>query len=388
MIVQKAYKYRFFPTESQKRQLARTFGCARLVWNQALELRSKTYEETKKASSYAQTTNALTQWKKEPEKAFLREVSSVVLQQSLRNLDAAFQNFFDKRAKYPRFKSKHDKQSVRYQTNAFTFRDGKITLAKQNKPLEISWSRSLPDDTVLISATVSKDSAGRYYISILVETDIQPLTETDAYVGIDLGIRTLAKCSNDKELENPRPLRKATKRLRLNQRRLSRKVKGSNNRNKARLKVAELHARIRDIRTNNIHQFTTKTIRENQAVYVEGLNVVGMLKNHALAKHIADASFAEFFRQLEYKAKWYGREFIQLDQFFPSSKLCHVCGHLMLKLPLSVREWICPQCDTKHDRDSNASKTILLAGRYMRATRSDAGKVNAYEIRAVIGHSA
>src|SRR5262245_6750390 len=388
MIVQKAFKYRFFPTDSQKRQLARTFGCARFVWNQALELRSKTYEETKKSPGYAQTTNALTQWKKEPEKAFLKEVSSVVLQQSLRNLDAAFQNFFDKRAKYPRFKSRHDKQSVRYQTNAFTFRDGKITLAKQNKPLEISWSRPLPGDAVLISATVSTDGAGRYFISILVETDIQPLPETAADVGIDLGIKTLAKCSNNKELENPRPLRNATKRLRLNQRRLSRKVKGSNNRNKARLKVAKLHARIRDIRTNNIHQFTTETIRENQAVYVEGLNVVGMLKNHALAKHIADASFGEIIRQLDYKAKWYGREFIQLDRFFPSSKLCHVCGHLMLKLPLSVREWTCTQCDTNHDRDGNASKTILLAGRYMRATRSDAGKVNAYEIRAVIGHSA
>jgi putative transposase len=263
MIVQKAYKYRVFPTEPQKRQLARTFGCARFVWNQALELRSKTYEETKESTSYAQTTNALTQWKKEPEKAFLKDVSSVVLQQSLRNLDAAFKNFFDKRAKYPRFKSKHGKQSARYQTNAFTFRDGKITLAKQNKPLEISWSRPLPDDAVLISATVSQDSARRYFISILVETDIQPLPETAADVGIDLGIKTLAKCSNEKVLENPRPLRNATKRLRLNQRRLTRKVKGSNNRNKARLKVAKLHARIRDIRTNNIHHFTTETIREN-----------------------------------------------------------------------------------------------------------------------------
>jgi putative transposase len=379
MIVQKAYKYRFFPSQSQKQQLTRTFGCARLVWNQALELRSKTYQETKKSLSYGQTTNALTQWKKAPENAFLNEVSSVVLQQSLRNLDAASKNFFAQRAKYPRFKSKHDWQSVRYQTNAFTFRDGKITLAKQNKPLDISWSRPLPDEAVLISATVSKDSAERYFISILVETDIEPWPETAADVGIDLGIKTLATCSNDKELENPRPLHKATKRLRLTQRRLARKVKGSQNRNKARLKVAKLHARIRDIRIDKLHQFTTETIRENQAVYVEGLNVVGMLKNHRLAKHIADASFAEILRQLEYKARWYGRDFIPLDQFFPSSKLCHVCGHLLVKLPLSVREWTCPQCDTHHDRDSNAAKTILLAGRYLRATRSDAGKVNAYE---------
>jgi putative transposase len=388
MIVQKAYKYRFFPTDPQKTQLARTFGCARFVWNQGLELRSKTYEESQQSLSYAQTTEALTQWKKEPEKVFLNDVSSVVLQQSLRNLDAAFQNFFEKRAEYPRFKRRKDKQSVRYQTNAFTYRDGRITLAKQDGPLEISWSRPLPDDAKLISATVSKDKAERYFISILIETDIRPLPETTADVGIDVGIKTLATCSNGARLENPRPLHKATHRLRLKQRRLSRKLKGSNNPNKERIKLAKQHAKIRDIRVDHIHKFTTVTIRKNQAVYVEGLNVAGMLKNHKLAKHLSDASFAEIFRQLEYKARWYGRDFVPLDQFFPSSKLCGNCGHLLLKLPLSVREWACPECDTKHERDGNASAVILLAGRYLRATGSDARKVNAYEVRAVVGHSA
>src|SRR5262245_23902417 len=325
MIVQKAYKYRFFPTDSQMKQLARTFGSARFVWNQGLELRSKTYEETKQSLSYAHTTAALTQWKKESEKAFLNEVSSVVLQQSLRNLATAFQNFFEKRASYPRFKSRKDKQSVRYQLNAFTYNDGKITLAKQDEPLDISWSRPLPDDAKLVSATVSKDKAERYFISILVETDIQPLPHTSNDVGIDVGIKTLATSSNGNNLGNPRPLQKAEKRLKFNQRRLSRKVKGSNNRNKERIKVARQYASIRDIRTDKIHKFTTETIRENQAVYVEGLNVAGMLKNHQLAKHIGDASFAELFRQLEYKAVWYGRDFVQLDQFFPSSKLCSNC---------------------------------------------------------------
>ncbi|SRR6266498_986504 len=388
MIVQKAYKYRLFPTDSQKTQLAHTFGCARFVWNRGLELRSKTYEESQRSLSYVQTTEALTQWKKEPEKAFLNRVSSVVLQQSLRNLDAAFNNFFEKRAEYPRFKSRKDKQSVRYQTNAFTFRDGLMTLAKQDEPLVISWSRPLPVDAKLISATVSKDKAERYFISILVETDIQAFPETAADVGIDVGIKTLATCSNGVRLENLRPLHRATRRLRLKQRRLSRKVKGSNNRHKERIKVAKQHAKIRDIRADNIHKFTTETIRENQAVYVEGLNVAGMLKNHKLAKHLSDASFAEIFRQLEYKARWYGRDFVPLDQFFPSSKLCGNCGHLLLKLPLSVREWTCPECDTRHERDENASTVILLAGRYLRATGSDARKVNAYEIRAVVGHSA
>jgi putative transposase len=388
MIVQKAYKYRFFPTDSQKNQLAQTFGCARFVWNQGLELRSKTYQETQQSLSYAQTTEALTQWKKQPENTFLNEVSSVVLQPSLRNLDAASNNFFEKRAAYPRFKSRKDKQSVRYQTNAFTYRDGRIALAKQDEPLEISWSRPLPDDAKLISATVSKDKAERYFISILVATEIEPLPKTRAGVGIDVGIQTLATCSNGVRLDNPRPLHKATQRLHLKQRRLSRKVKCSNNRHKQRIKVARQHVRIRDIRTDKIHKFATATIRENQAVYVEGLNVAGMLKNHRLAKHLSDASFAEIFRQLEYKAKWYGRDFVPLDQFFPSSKLCSICGHLLLKLPLSIREWTCPECDTKHDRDGNASTVILLAGRTLQATGSDARKVNAYEIRAVVGRSA
>jgi putative transposase len=388
MIVQKAYKYRFFPTDSQKSQLAHTFGCARFVWNLGLELRSKTYQESQQSLSYAQTTAALTQWKKEPETAFLKEVSSVALQQSLRNLDAAFNNFFEKRSAYPRFKSRKGKQSVRYQTNAFTYQDGRLTLAKQDEPLEISWSRPLPADAKPISATVSKDQAERYFISILVETDVQALPQTEADVGIDLGIKTLATASNGRNLENPRPLHRATKRLRLKQRRLSRKAKGSKNRDRERLKVAKQHARIRDIRTDRIHQFTTQTIRENQAVYVEGLNVAGMLKNHRLAKHLSDASFAEILRQLEYKAQWYRRDFLRLDQYFPSSKMCGVCGHLLVKLPLSVREWTCPECESQHDRDSNAARVILLAGRYLRATGSDARKVNAYEIRAVIGRSA
>jgi putative transposase len=388
MIVQKAFQYRFFPTHSQQQQLAQTFGSARLVWNWGLELRSKTYQETKKSLSYQATANALTGLKKEPERAFLKEVSSVVLQQSLKNLDAAFKNFFNKRARYPRFKSRRDRQSVRYQSNALTYKDRHLTLAKQDEPLEISWSRPLPEDAKLVSVTLSRDRAERYFISMLVETEIQPLPVVNSDVGIDVGIKTLATSSNGKNLENPRPLHKAAKRLRLKQRRLSRKLKGSNNRNKQRIKVTRQHAKIRDIRTDNIHKFTTETIRENQAVYVEGLNVVGMLKNHKLAKHLSDASFGEIFRQLKYKAAWYGRDYVPLDQFFPSSKLCSSCGHLLLKLPLSIREWTCPECDTRHDRDGNASIVILLAGRYLRATGSDARKVNAYEIRLAIGQSA
>jgi putative transposase len=379
VIVQKAFYYRFFPTDAQAAQLGRTFGCARFVYNQALEFRSQAWQQEKKSVGYHETALKLTQWKKEPEKTFLSEVSSVVLQQSLLNLDTAFTNFFEKRAKYPKFKSRRHRQSVRYATNAFTFRGGSITLAKQSEALDIVWSRPLPDDAKIINLTISRDTSERYFVSILVETDLKPLEKTKAEVGIDVGVKTLATTSEGEKIENPRPLVKHEKRLRILQRRLSRKVKDSNNRKKTRFRVARLHARISDTRRDTLQKFTTKIISENQAIYVEGLNVAGMVKNHNLARHIADAAFGEIFRELEYKAAWYGRTYLELDRFFPSSKLCSSCGHLLEELPLSVREWDCPACNTHHDRDINAAINIKKAGQYLlkwiKTTRSGAGKV-------------
>ena len=319
MIVKKAFKYRFFPTDEQAAQLAKTFGCARYVYNQALEFRTTAWRQEKQSIGYNTTAAKLTDWKKEPEKAFLSEVSSVVLQQSLRNLDTAFTNFFEKRAQYPKFKSRRDRQSARYATNAFTFRDGQITLAKQSTPLDIVWSRPLPDDAKILNLTISRDTSERYFVSILVETDVKPLKKTKAEVGIDVGVKTLATTSDGEKLENPRPLVKREQRLKRLQRRLSRKARGSNNRRKARLKVARLHAKISDARRDTLQKFTTKIIRENQAIFVEGLNVAGMVQNHNLAKHIVDAAFGEIFRELEYKAKWSGRSYLPLDRFFPSS---------------------------------------------------------------------
>ena len=379
MIVQKAFKYRFFPTDEQAVQLARTFGCARYVYNQALEYRTKAWQLEKKSIGYHTTAAKLTEWKKEPEKAFLPEVSSVVLQQSLRNLDTAFTNFFEKRAQYPKFKSRRDRQSARYATNAFTFRDGQITLAKQSTPLDMVWSRPLPDDGKILNLTISRDTSERYFVSILVETDVKPRRRAKAEVGIDVGIKTLATTSEGEKLENPRPLLKREKRLKRLQRRLSCKIKGSNNRKKARLKVARLHAKISDTRRDALQKFTTKIISENQAIFVEGLNVAGMVQNHNLAKHIVDAAFGEIFRELEYKAKWYGRTYQPLDRFFPSSKLCSSCGHLLDELSLSVREWDCPACGAHHDRDVNAAINIKRAGQYLlklqKTTGSGARKV-------------
>jgi putative transposase len=379
MIVQKAFKYRFFPSDEQAAQLGRTFGCARYVYNQALEFRGKSWQQEKKSVGYHETASKLTEWKKEPEKSFLSEVSSVVLQQSLLNLDSAFTNFFEKRAQYPKFKSRRHRQSARYATNAFTYREGRITLAKQSEPLNISWSRPLPDDAKIINLTVSRDTSGRYFVSVLIETDLKPLEKAEAETGIDVGVKTLATTSDGEKLENPRPLIKREKRLKKLQRRVSRKVRGSNNRRKAGLKVARLHARISDNRRDTLQKFTTKIIRENQAIFVEGLNVAGMVKNHNLAKHIADAAFGEIFRELEYKATWYGRTYLPLDRYFPSSKLCSSCGNLLEELPLSIREWDCPACGVHHDRDINAAKNIKKAGQYLlkwlKATGSDARKV-------------
>jgi len=366
VIVQKAFYYRFFPTDAQAAQLGRTFGCARFVYNQALDFRSQAWQQEKKSVGYHETALKLTQWKKEPEKTFLSEVSSVVLQQSLLNLDTAFTNFFEKRAKYPKFKSRRHRQSVRYATNAFTFRGGSITLAKQSEALDIVWSRPLPDDAKIINLTISRDTSERYFVSILVETDLKPLEKTKAEVGIDVGVKTLATTSEGEKIENPRPLVKHEKRLRILPRRLSRKVKDSNNRKKTRFRVARLHARISDTRRDTLQKFTTKIISENQAIYVEGLNVAGMVKNHNLARHIADAAFGEIFRELEYKAAWYGRTYLELDRFFPSSKLCSSCGHLLEELPLSVREWDCPACGVHHDRDINAATNIKKAGQSLR----------------------
>jgi len=379
VIAQKAFKYRFFPTDEQAAQLAQTFGCARYVYNLALEFRTTSWQQEKKSVGYHQTASKLTEWKKEPDRAFLSEVSSVVLQQSLRNLDTAFANFFEKRAKYPRFKSRRHRQSARYATNAFTVKDGKITLAKQSEPLDIVWSRPLPDDAKILNLTISRDTSGRYFVSALVETDIKPLKKAKAEVGIDVGIKTLATTSDGEKLDNPRPLVKYEQRLQILQRRLSRKVKGSNNQKKARFRVAGLHAKISDTRRDGLQKFTTKVIRENQAIFVEGLNVAGMVQNHNLAKHIADASFGEIFRELEYKAEWYGRTYLPLDRFFPSSKLCSSCGHLLDELPLSLREWDCPSCGVHHDRDINAAINIKKAGQYLlkwlKATGSGARKV-------------
>ncbi|MBA3600246.1 MAG: IS200/IS605 family element transposase accessory protein TnpB [Acidobacteria bacterium] len=375
MKVNKAFKYRIFPNDEQKKNLAQTFGCVRLTFNTMLAARTKAWQQNKQHLSYHDTAQMLTTLKKQEDRIFLNDVSSVCLQQTLRNLDCAFRNFFAGRAKYPTFKKANSNQSARYANNAFKFADGKLTLARQTEPLEISWSRPLPDDAKINSLTISKDTTSRYFISIHFETDWSPLEDLQTSVGIDVGTKTLAVLSNGENLENPKFLPLAEKRIKKLQRRVYKKVKGSNNRRKAKLKLARADASVADKRQDYIHQFTTKTIRENQTIIVEGFSVANLLKNHCLAKSIANASWGEMFRQLEYKAEWNGRKYLELDRFFPSSKICSSCSHLLVKLPLSVRVWDCPNCSTHHDRDLNAAKNIEIAGQYLLCSESDARKL-------------
>ncbi|MEW2119336.1 RNA-guided endonuclease TnpB family protein [Streptomyces sp. NPDC005474] len=360
--VRRAFKYRFHPTDAQAAELSRTFGCVRKVYNMALDARTQAWTRQERVN-YNQTSTLLTAWKKTEELAYLGEVSSVPLQQALRHLQVAFTNFFGKRAKYPRFKSrKKSRRSAEYTTSGFRFREGELTLAKMTEPLDIVWSRPLPEGVTPSTVTVSQDTAGRWFVSMLCDDTITPAPPTTNAVGIDLGITSLATLSTGEKITNPKHERKDRARLVKAQRELSRKAKGDGaNRARARRKVARVHARIADRRRDFLHKLTTRLVRENQTVVIEDLTVRNMVKNHKLARAVSDAAWSEFRGMLEYKAAWYGREVIAVDRWFPSSKLCSTCGTIRAKLPLNVREWTC-ECGAVHDRDVNAAKNILAAG--------------------------
>ncbi|MGW5430515.1 RNA-guided endonuclease InsQ/TnpB family protein [Streptomyces sp. NPDC004059] len=362
--VKRAFKYRFYPTDAQAAELSRTFGCVRKVYNMALAARTEAWVLRQERVNYNATSAMLTAWKKTEELAYLNDVSSVPLQQTLRHLQAAFTHFFAKRAKYPRFKSrKKSRKSAEYTTSAFRFRDGRLTLAKMAEPLDIVWSRALPEDAQPSTVTVSQDAAGRWYVSLLCEDPgIKPLADNGKAVGVDAGLDHLLTLSTGEKVSNPRHERRDRVRLAKAQRELSRKARGEGaNRAKARRKVARIHARIADRRRDHLHKLTTRLVRENQTIVIEDLTVRNLLKNGRLARAISDAAWREFRSMLEYKAQWYGREVIAVDRWFPSSKLCSNCGTLQDKMPLSVRTWTC-DCGVTHDRDVNAARNTLAAG--------------------------
>lgn len=370
-MVRRAYRYRFYPTEAQAIELSRTFGCVRLVYNRALEARITTWYRERRRLSYAESSAMLTEWKASEELAFLREVSSVPLQQALRHLQAAFTAFFNKRAGHPRFKSrKRSRQAAEYTRSAFRWRNGHLTLAKMSEPLRIVWSRPLPQDGDPSTVTVTRDAAGRWHVAILVETTVEQLQPCDEAVGVDTGISSLITLSTGEKVANPRHERRDRQRLARAQRQLAKKVKGSANHDKARRRVARVYARIADRRRDHLHKLSTRLVRENQTIVIEDLNVRNMMKNRGLARAIADAAWSDLRVMLEYKAEWYGRDLIAIDRWSPSSKTCSACGRQVDKLPLKTRTWTCA-CGAVHDRDVNAARNILAAGQTVTACGDD-----------------
>jgi putative transposase len=362
-VVKRAYRYRFYPSPDQAVELSRTFGCVRKVYSLALAARTEAWYQRRERVSYVQSSAMLTEWKRSEGLAYLSEVSSVPLQQALRHLQGAFAAFWEKRTRYPRFKSrKRSRQSAGYTRSAFRWRDGQLTLAKMDAPLDIRWSRPLPEGAEPSTVTVSRDAAGRWFVSVVCECPVGPHPATGAVVGVDAGITSLVTLSTGEKIASPRHERRDRERLARAQRRLARKQKGSANREKARRKTARVHARIADRRKDFLHKLTTRLVRENQAVVIEDLSVRNMVRNHSLARAISDAAWADLRGMLEYKADWYGRDLIVIDRWYPSSKTCSACGHMAAKLPLNVRAWDCEACGARHDRDINAAVNVKAAG--------------------------
>ena len=369
-----AYKCRAYPDPDQAAMLARTFGCVRVVWNRTLAARQTRWTTEHKGTSYQETSAALTAMKREAELAWLNEVSSVPLQQTLRHQHQAFAAFFAGRSRYPRFKSRRGRQAATYTRSAFRWHAGQLFLAKTRAPLRLVWSWPDIDPVTLAptSVTVIRDPDGRWYATLHAQVaDPAPLPPTGRTVGIDLGLTDLVVTSDGERIPKPRHLKRRAANLARYQRRMARKRKGSANQRKAAAKVARAHRKVRAARTDFLHRVSTRLVLDHDLIVIEDLNVKGMVRNRHLARAISDSGWGMFRAMLAYKAERAGRRLVALDRFYPSSKTCSACGHLLATLALGTRTWVCPGCGARHDRDLNAARNILAAGRAVAACGAD-----------------
>ncbi|NUW30092.1 IS200/IS605 family element transposase accessory protein TnpB [Nonomuraea sp. SMC257] len=380
-----AYKCRAYPPPEQAGVLNRTFGCVRVVWNRTLAWRHDRYRTQRAKTGLIQANAHLTAMKATDELAWLNEVSSVPLQQTIRHQQTAFANFFAGRARYPRYKSRTGRQSAEYTRSGFRYRDGRLLLAKMDRPLAFVWSWPEVDPASIDPTTVavSKDPCGRWYVSFAIDVPApDQLPVIGAMVAVDLGVKDFAITSDGERIPNPRHLARRDRNLARYQRRQARKIRGSSNHRKARAKVARAHRKVRASRTDFLHKTSTRLVRDHDVIVIEDLAVANMVRNRKLAKAISDCGWGAFRRMLEYKAARHGRQLIVVDRWLPSSKTCSACGHLLTQLPLGIRTWQCPSCGTRHDRDVNAAKNILAAGLAVTACGGDVRHSGALRVQS------
>ena len=371
-VVKRAYKYRFYPTCEQARELERTWGCVRVAYNKALDVRTRSWYESHERVGYYDTAKMLTDWRSSDDLGFLSEVSVVPLQQSLRHLQSAFNNFWKKTSRYPRFKSrKKSVLSLEYSRSGFRIKDGEVYLAKMKEPLNVVWSRDCDLDSVS-TITVKCDKAGRWFITLLCESEVESKPITGKTVGIDLGVKDAVVLSDGRKL-NPdkKAQKKNEERIKRCQKSLVRKQKGSKNREKARLKLSRAYARYTDTKRDWLHKTTTYLVNTYDVLCIEDLSVSGMTKRASgqgrsakagLNRSILSNNLSELRSILEYKSDWYGRKCVTINRHYPSSKRCSKCGYINQELTLNDRRWTCSSCGAHHDRDVNAAKNIKAAG--------------------------